>query len=98
MSLLKNFLKSFIQTLPRIETLANQIQRKNNLFVNYPLLLKPTTSNKRTAIYSQAHIPKNSDLFLISMGECLFSSGFTGSSQSEEMQITEQIQKLTSLY
>jgi hypothetical protein len=32
---------------------------------------------------------------MLSASECMFSSGFTGSTQSEEMHITEQLEQLS---
>jgi hypothetical protein len=61
------------------------------------LELRPTSSN-RFALHSLDPVRKGNDLLLMSMGECIFSSGFTGASQAEEMQINQIVQKLSSEY
>jgi hypothetical protein len=77
------FLSSFSKALPKITSLANNIQTKHNLITNYSLVLKPTSSN-RLSIFSESHIGRGSDLLLLSASECLFSTGLSGSYLSEE--------------
>lgn len=78
----EHFIKSFVNAFPKIQTLANQITSKHKLFVNYPLTLKNTSSN-RFAIQSEGPISKGNDIFLLAMSECMFSSGFTGTSPKD---------------
>jgi hypothetical protein len=78
----ENFIKSFVTAIPRMQALSSRILTKHSLIVNYPITLKPTTSN-RLAIYSEGPVSKSNDVLLLAMSECIFSSGFSGANQKE---------------
>lgn len=65
MSLTENLLRNFINFYPQISKIATSIQRKHNLIVNYPIVLKPTSSNH--SIYSEQKIKKGNDILLLSV-------------------------------
>lgn len=48
MSFTELLINSFVKGIPRISNLANRVLNNYNFIANYPLLLKPTQSNRLT--------------------------------------------------